>query len=536
MPQTTLPLVPWPARVLDANKTIELSGAFRVQADAPLVDIADLLVGRLENCTGYPVALQSYNARYQEREQGQYPIYFKHSEDLPCKESYRVYVGVQGARIEASAHAGAYYGMQTLLQLMPPAVYSKAPRHDVKWTIALATVEDSPRLRWRGVMLDSARTFQPLEFVYKFIDLISQHRINILHWHLTDDQGWRLEIKKYPKLTQIGSVRAGTQVSHAFHPRRNELGNDNTPVGGFYTQDEVREVIAYAALRGVNIVPEIEMPGHANAAVAAYPEFGLWPEPAEVNRYWGVHKSLFSVRPQALSFLRDVLDEVVALFPFQYVHIGGDEAVKDQWQADDYAQKLIKELGLKDETQLQGWFTGQMAQHLKSHGRKLVGWDEILEGDNLPKGSTVMSWRGAQGAIRAAETGFDAVMSSQKALYFDYYQGPAEEEPLCIGRLITLPMVHAFDPVPEGLTKEQGEHVIGVQAQLWTEYIPNTSRLEYMAFPRVCALAEISWSQQQRPDYAHFVDRLQTHLLRLDCQDVRYRALRQADLNPPAES
>ena len=439
---------------------------------------------------------------------------------LPGPEAYNLQVDATRVTITASAPAGAFYGGQTFLQLLPPAIFDIFPRAELKWTAPAVAIEDAPRFRWRGVMIDSARLFQTVGYLKRFIDVMAQHKLNVLHWHLTDDQGWRIEIKKYPRLTEVGGKRRETVRGH----RINLLGGDGVPVEGYYTQEEIRDLVAYAAARHIQILPEIEMPGHAQAAVAAYPELGVLPQAREVSCMWGIHETLFNTKPATFAFLRDVLTEVIALFPFEYLHIGGDEAVKKQWQADPATQAHMKALGLPDEEHLQSWFIRQIEAFLQTQGRRLVGWDEILEG-GLAKSATVMSWRGIVGAIAAAKLGNDAIMCPNPFVYFDYFQsGSPDHEPLSIGGNLPLAKVHSYEPIPAELTPEQARCIVGVQGQLWTEYNPTANRLDYMAFPRTCALAEVAWCPRQRPAFPDFLNRLRTHLRRLDVQDVHYRA------------
>lgn len=494
-----------------------LSADTTINAPAGLLSSAQFLADRLATCTGWDFPVNA--------NPGGTLIKFNHLSTL-APDGYQLIVAPQEILISAAAPSGAFYAVQTLLQLFPPAVFDGQPRPDLPWTAPCADIEDAPRFRWRGVMVDSSRYFQPLPALKKFIDVLAQHKINVFHWHLVDDQGWRIEIKKYPKLTEIGSKRRESPRGHMAVNLRNgqSLGGDGKPIEGFYTQDEVRELVAYAAARHINILPEIEMPGHAQAAIAAYPELGLLAEAKPVSCKWGIHETLFNTKPETFAFLEDVLAEVVALFPFEYLHIGGDEAIKPQWEKDATTQAHLKELGLKDEHELQSWFIRQAEAILQKHHRKLVGWDEILEG-GLAETATVMSWRGLEGAIESAKHGNDAIMCPNPFVYFDHYQ--AEDwgtEPLGIGGNSPLAKVHGYEPIPAELTAEQAKHIIGVQGQLWTEYIATPSRLEFMAFPRVCALAEIAWCPQDRPDFGHFLTRLKTHLRRLDVQDVRYRA------------
>lgn len=517
MATPSLPLLPYPrqASVLD-GAPFALTASTVIVAPAALAASAAMLADRLRRATNWPLpVLAAPPAGTDSR-----AIEFRPAPALAGPEAYTLRVTADGVLLSASAPAGAFYAAQTLLQLFPPAIYDAAPRPDLPWTAPAAEISDAPRFRWRGVMVDSARFFQPIGFLKKFVDLLSQHKFNVFHWHLVDDQGWRIEIKKYPRLTAVGSRRRETVRGHSAL----ELGGDGTPVAGFYTQEEIRDFVAYAAARHVHVLPEIEMPGHAQAAVAAYPALGLLAQARDVSCTWGIHETLFNTQPATFAFLRDVLDEVVALFPFDYLHIGGDEAVKKQWQDDPATQAHRKSLGLPDQEHLQSWFIQQIETFLASRGRKLVGWDEILEG-GLAKTATVMSWRGPEGAIAAARHGNDAIMCPNSFVYFDHCQSatPATE-PLGIGGHTPLAKVHGYEPIPAELNPAQARSIIGVQGQLWTEYIATPSRLEFMAFPRACALAEVAWSEKSRPDFAHFLTRLCAHLRRLDVQDVRYRA------------
>ena len=498
------------------------AAAFTLTADtvlvapAALAPAAHLLAARLRTATGW--ALPVVAAR---PDSAKSIIEFRPAEPaLANPEAYALRVAADRVTLSASAPAGAFYGAQTLLQFLPPAVFGADPRPELSWTAPAVEIEDAPRFRWRGMMIDSARYFQPVGYLKQFINVMAQHKLNVFHWHLVDDQGWRIEIKQYPKLTAIGSKRRETNRGLSVR----QLGGDGVPVEGCYTQDEIRDLVAYAAARHVRILPEIELPGHAQAAVAAYPELGLLPQAREVSCVWGIHETLFNTKPSTFAFLQDVLTEVMALFPFEYLHIGGDEAVKKQWQEDPATQAHMKELGLPDEEHLQSWFIRQIEGFLQKHGRRLVGWDEILEG-GLAKSATVMSWRGIEGAIAAAKLGNDAIMCPNPFVYFDYFQsGSPDHEPLSIGGNLPLAKVHSYEPIPAELTPEQARCIVGVQGQLWTEYTPTANRLDYMAFPRTCALAEVAWCPRQRPAFPDFLNRLRTHLRRLDVQDVHYRA------------
>ena len=508
-------LLPLPRNVVGEGHRVPLSPEASIVADQLFLSQAELLAERLRKGTGWEWPVFALNVR------GKGPsIVFRSSQEVGGPEGYRLETSDREISIAASHPAGAFYAGQTLLQLLPSAIFNDSPAPDANWTLSAVVIEDWPEFRWRGVMLDSVRHFQPVSWVKKFIELLAQHKINVLHWHLTDDQGWRIEIRKYPLLTGVGARRTETLRGHLSQ----KGGGDGIPVEGFYSQDEIREVVAFAQARNINILPEIEMPGHARAAVAAYPHLGCSSEPVAVAIEWGIHPYLFNVRPETLDFLKNVLYEVTRLFPFEYVHVGGDEAVKTQWKNDPDTQACMKELGLADENALQSWFVTQMAEFLRTRGKKLVGWDEILEG-GVVEGAVVMSWRGGQGAIEAANLGQEAVMCTKDAFYFDYGQS---EDPLCeplhIGGCNSLRKVYETNPVPAEISDARAGCVVGVQGQLWTEYMPTTSRLEYMAFPRVCALSEVGWSDPRAKQFGDFLGRLSRHLRRLDCQDVRYRS------------
>ncbi len=438
------------------------------------------------------------------------------------REGYRLSCDSTGIVIEAGDAAGAFYGTRTLLQLLPPEIFREATVTGVRWTIPAVTIEDSPRFAWRGSHLDVSRHFMPKAFVKKYIDLLALQKMNTFHWHLTDDQGWRIEIKKYPRLTTVGAWRSETLVGR---PTNNPATRvfDKKPHGGFYTQDDVREIVAYAAERFITVVPEIEMPGHSQAAIAAYPHLGNTTDSIAPWTMWGVTPYILNASDSTIAFMQDVLTEVLALFPSPYIHIGGDEAPKTQWNASPVAQARIKALGLKDANELQSWFIKQMDAFLTAKGRRLVGWDEILEGGLAPN-AVVMSWRGTAGGIAAARERHDVVMTPNAQTYFDKYQArPTANEPLAIGGFLPIDTVYAYEPVPRELEPELAKHILGAQAQLWTEYMLDAKHVEYMANPRMAALAEALWTPKARKDYANFTTRLSTHLRRLDILDVNYR-------------
>ena len=442
-------------------------------------------------------------------------------------EGYQLSVTARQITIRARRPAGAFYAVETLRQLLPPDVLRAAPAVGVVWTVPGVEIEDKPRFQWRGAHLDVARHFMPKEFVKKYIDLIALYKLNRFHMHLTDDQGWRIEIKQYPLLTSVGGWRRQTLVG-----RQN---NDSTKWiydarrhGGFYTQDDIREVVAYANARFVSVVPEIEMPGHAQAAIAAYPWLGNTGQQLEVLQHWGVNAHILNPSDSAIHFMQDVLTEVLALFPSHYIHIGGDEAIKNEWQTSPVAQARIRQLGLHNENELQSWLTAQMSQWLAARGRALVGWDEILEGgmEGLAPNAVVMSWRGIEGGIAAAQAGHDVVMTPTSNTYFDYYQSADTlAEPLAIGGFLPLDSVYVYEPIPPALDSLQARHVLGTQGQIWTEYDTTPKDVEYQVFPRLVALAEVAWTPRDQKNIADFRTRLERHLERLGVLDVHYRPL-----------
>ena len=477
-----------------------------ILADKAAMPTADQLRNAIAQATGYFLTVQMPRAIHENC------ISILLDSDLAHlgREGYRLSVTTPQMVITAADNAGAFYAFQTIRQLLPVQFYSKTPVRGIDWKIPCVQIEDYPRFAWRGALLDLGRYYMPKEFVKKFIDLLALHKMNSLQLHLTDDQGWRIEIKKYPKLTEVGAWRSQSVKGHySVKPRRQY---DGTPHGGFYTQDDIREIVAYARQRHVRIVPEIEMPGHAQSAIAAYPELGNTGKKLEVSINWGVHKNIFNADEKTILFLQDVLTEVLELFPSEFIHIGGDEANKTQWKASPKIQARIKELGLKNEDELQSYFIKRMDKFLVSKGRRLIGWDEILEGGLAPN-ATAMSWRGTKGGIAAARAGHDVVMAPTTHTYFDYYQSKdKKKEPLAIGGFLPLRKAYEFEPIPKELTAEQAKHVLGAQGQLWTEYIPNPKKAEYMGFPRYCALAEVVWTKPESKDYSNFIERLKAHL------------------------
>jgi len=437
-------------------------------------------------------------------------------------EGYTLQVSPDAIEIHANTGAGLFYGVQTLFQLLPHDVFSESSV-DLPTDICIPCVriEDRPRYSYRGMHLDVARHFFPVSFIKKYIDYIAMHKMNVLHWHLTEDQGWRIEIPGLEKLTSVGSWRKQTLQGHYSDQPHTY---DNTPYGGYYTTEEVKEVLAYAAERYVTVIPEIEMPGHSRAALAAYPELSCAGGPFEVMTKWGVSKDIYCAgKEETFAFLEKVLTHVMALFPSEYIHIGGDEAPKDRWEDCPDCQRRIQSEGLKNEHELQSYFIARMEKFINSHGRRIIGWDEILEGGLAPN-ATVMSWRGMSGGIAAARAGHDVIMTPTSHCYFDYYQGDADTEPLAIGGLTTLEKVYSFEPTPgDSLTDDQEKYILGGQANLWTEYIKTPSYAEYMVLPRMCALAEVLWSSETSRDWEDFQDRLDTHFKRLYAKGAHFR-------------
>lgn len=431
---------------------------------------------------------------------------------FPPLESYRMEIDKAGIQIRA-ANKGRFYALQSLLQLL-----QKTDRDSAR--VRRLYIYDQPRFKYRGMHLDVSRHFQPVEFVKKFIDQMAQYKFNYFHWHLTDDQGWRIEIKKYPRLTTVGANRPETMVDRNFSPY---IG-DGIPHGGFYTQEQIKEVVAYAKERHITVIPEIELPGHASAALAAYPQFGCKTDyEYKVQTTWGIFKEVFCPTEETFKFLEDVLDETIALFPDSpYIHIGGDEVLKDHWKESEFVQELKRRENLKDEYEVQSYFIRRIERHLSKRGKKMIGWDEILEGGLAPN-ATVMSWRGMRGGIEAAKSKHDVIMTPTTHVYFDYGQGDPAYEPLNIGSYVPLSKVYSFEPVPPELTPDEAKYVIGGQANIWTEYMKTASHVEYMAFPRMLALSEVLWSKKEDRDFADFQRRLNAILPRLDKQGVNYR-------------
>lgn len=440
-------------------------------------------------------------------------IILEYDDSISSKEGYSIESNEHNITIKASTDAGAFYAVQSLIQLMPVDLNNTTEIH-----IPAITIKDEPRFKYRGMHLDVSRHMFDVEFIKKYINAMAMLKMNNFHWHLTDDQGWRIEIKKYPRLQEVAAYRDSTLLGH-YNDTPHQY--DGKKYGGFYTQEEVLEVIAFAKARHINVIPEIEMPGHAQAAIAAYPELGCTGENVQVAMKWGVFEDIYCPSEETFTFLENVLDEVMELFPSKYIHIGGDEAPKTQWKTSPVAQQVIKENGLKDEYELQSYFIQRMEKYINSKGRQIIGWDEILEGGLAPN-ATVMSWRGVEGAIEAAKAGHDVIMTPTSHCYFDYYQNENDDEPLAIGGFLPLEKVYNFNPIPEELTAEEAQLVLGVQGNIWTEYMTTSEQVEYMAFPRMLAMSEVAWSADENKNYDSFINRVEYFHKRLDAMDINY--------------
>jgi len=523
--QNSLNIVPMPAEIsmgkgnviINRNTSIVLEGS-------GLEKIAAFLNEQLKQQVGYSLKVGN---RYLNANS----IILNYERlDNELEGAYNLTADSKGIYIAGDNAAGVFNGVQTLIQLFPnPKVAFNQKNYQL--SIPQLSINDYPRFAYRGMHLDVSRHFMPLSTVKKYIDFLAMYKFNTFHWHLTDDQGWRIEIKKYPKLTAVGGWRNGTIVGR--YPGK---GNDSTKHGGFYTQQQVKEIVQYAADRYITVIPEIEMPGHASAAIAAYPQLSCFPgedtqhpkdcawagttSGKQVQQTWGVFEDVFCPTDYTFNFLQDVLDEVMALFPSQYIHIGGDECPKEAWKRSAFCQQLMKDSNIKDEHALQSYFIRHIEKYINSKGRKIIGWDEILEGGIAPN-ATVMSWRGEEGGIEAAKQNHDVIMTPGAYCYFDHSQSKNEDS-VTIGGYLPLEKVYGYDPVPAVLNAEQSKHILGAQANVWSEYIGNVSKLEYLIFPRMAAMAEVLWTPQDKKDWKDFERRLPVILKRLDKQQVKY--------------
>lgn len=444
-------------------------------------------------------------------------ILFIYDETIENDEGYTIEILQYQIKIKAKTDKGAFYAVQTLRQLLPEGFENHTLLKE-KISIPCMTITDAPQFKYRGMHLDVSRHLFSVDFIKQYIDAIAMLKMNTFHWHLTDDQGWRIEIKKYPKLQEVAAYRDQTLIGHYSNQPQQF---DGKRYGGFYTQDQIKDIVAYANSRHVTVIPEIEMPGHAQAAISAYPYLGCTGEDVKVAEKWGVFENIYCTKEETFDFLEDVLDEVVELFPSKYIHIGGDEAPKKQWKTCEECQKRIKTEGLKDEHELQNYFITRIEKYLNSKGKQIIGWDEILEGGLAPN-ATVMSWRGTEGAIEAAKQKHNVIMTPTSHCYFDYYQSTNEDEPLAIGGFLPLEKVYSFNPIPSELSDEESKYVLGAQGNIWTEYITSEDQLEYMMFPRMLAMSEVVWSKPENKNYINFVKRVEHFNKRLNALNINY--------------
>ena len=496
-------------------------GSFRIDRKVPVyVDIADsailrtvgFLNERLQKAAGFSLDVISGDDPLHHRDEGAILVL----DAGLMKEAYNLDVTLKGIVIEYGSGAGVFYAIQTLFQLLPEAIFADSVQRGVRWEVPCCSIEDSPRFPYRGMHLDCCLHFFDIPFLKRYIDLMALHKVNRFHWHLTEDQGWRIEIKKYPLLTEKGQWRKETVVGSLYSGIY-----DGKPHGGFYTQEEARDLIKYAAERYVTIIPEIEIPGHSLAAISCYPELSCGLEDHyETATRWGIFKQVYCPKEETFKFLEDVFDEIIELFPSELIHIGGDECPKASWKKCPHCQALIRKLGLKDEYELQSWFIQRMEKYINAKGRQIIGWDEILEGGLAPN-AKVMSWLGEEGGIKAAQQHHEVVMSPYPKYYLDYWQGDPDSEPLAMGGPTLLRTMYEYEPVPAVLTPEERRYIIGVEGCVWTEYMPTPARVEYMAWPRMCAIAEAGWTRAPK-DWEGFTSRLETHLGRLDRLGVGY--------------
>ncbi|WP_242117006.1 beta-N-acetylhexosaminidase [Aestuariivivens sediminicola] len=515
-------IIPKPVSLETADGKFVVNSKTAVTAPEVLENEGQLLAEMISLASGVDVPFEI---------NGSGNIHLNLDDSIENEEGYTLSVSYDQIVVSGKTPKGVFYGIMTLRQLQSGATETE-PTTASEVTIPAVTIKDHPRYQYRGMHLDVARHFFPMDFIKRYIDLIALHKMNTFHWHLTEDQGWRIEIKKYPRLTEIGAYRNGTIVGH--HPGSE---NDQKRYGGFYTQEEIKEIVAYASERHVTVIPEIELPGHSSAAIAAYPVLSCFPDeptvvthdmisdkskaiqaagtPKIVQETWGVFPDVYCAgKEDTFAFLQDVLDEVIPLFPSDYIHIGGDECPKANWERCPNCQKRIKDEGLHDAHELQSYFITRIEKYLNAKGKNIIGWDEILEGGLAPN-ATVMSWRGTEGGIEAAKQHHDVIMTPNHSCYFDHYQSEDHaNEPLAIGGNTTVAEVYAYEPTPDDLNEEERNYILGAQANLWTEYIKTTDYAEYMILPRMTALAEVVWSPKEQKDWDDFYTRLQhfTHI------------------------
>jgi len=509
-------IVPLPLRIESRAGVFKLGGRARILVDAEARETGGYLAERLGPAMGRSLELGADT----EPAMGNIVLATRDANAALGAEGYELVVTQDSVVIRAPGAAGLFYGVQSLLELLPPRALAAKPGGSGDWTIPCVTIEDQPRFQWRGLLLDVSRHFFTRNEVEQLLDSMALHKLNRLQMHLTDDQGWRIEIKKYPRLTEVGAWRK--DIGFGLDPKASAAYGPDGRYGGYYTQADIRQMVAYAAARHITIVPEIEMPGHAGAALAAYPRFSCSGTGYTTDVGGGIFAGVYCPgNEETFQFLQDILAEVIELFPGKYIHIGGDEVPKENWQKCAKCQARMTAEGLKNEKELQSYFVRRLEKFINSKGRSLIGWSEILEG-GLAQNAAVMDWIG--GAVEAAGAGHDVVMTPTTHCYFDYYQSTNQAaEPRAIGGFLPLDQVYSLEPVPAKLDLEHQSHILGAQGNLWTEYVPSFKHAQYMIFPRLCALAEVAWSAKAARNYADFVRRLGAHLERLDQLGVNYR-------------
>ena len=508
-------IIPVPVSITEGKGTFELGPDATINYNYDeAASTASFLAGMLKPATGYEITPVKGT-------EGSILLNIITGKEWKPEE-YELIVTKKQVTINAGTSDGLFRGIQTLRQLFPESIEAMKKTDNVRWRVPCVTINDYPRFAWRGMHLDVSRHFFDIDFVKRYIDLLAMHKMNVFHWHLTDDQGWRIEIKKYPKLTDTGAWRVDREDKQ-WNQREAQQPGEKATYGGFYTQEQVKEIIAYAAERHITIVPEIEMPAHVTAALAAYPQYSCTGGPFTVTPggVWPITDIYCAGNDSTFKFIEDILTEVMDLFPSEYIHIGGDEAAKAEWEKCPKCQARIRKEGLKDEAELQSYFIKRIEKFVSSKGRKIIGWDEILDGGIAP-GAAVMSWRGFEGGIAAAKSGHNVVMAPVSHCYFDYYQGDPSAEPESIGGYTTLAKVYSFEPVPQELTTEEARYVIGAQANLWTEFISTPSHAEYMVLPRMTALSEVLWSPSEKRNWPDFSKRLTSMFRRFDLMSLNY--------------
>ncbi|NVK52290.1 MAG: family 20 glycosylhydrolase [Flavobacteriaceae bacterium] len=500
-------IIPIPLNQKVNDGTFTLDNNVAIKSDKAFSTVANFAKAFIENGSSITFTTNDTSKK----------ISFIKDKTIKEEEAYALSVNSDAITIKANSPRGAFYGFQSLRQLLP-ASFEDASYKENSVTIQNIEITDKPQFRYRGMHLDVGRHFFSVAFIKKYIDLMAMLKMNTFHWHLTEDQGWRIEIKKYPKLNEVAAFRKETLIGH-YSDQPHQF--DGKKYGGYYTQEQVKDIVKYASERQITVIPEIEMPGHSQAALSAYPHLGCTEKPIDVATKWGVFDDIYCTKETTFKFLEAVLDEVMTLFPGKYIHIGGDEAPKTRWKACKNCQQVIKREGLKDEHELQSYFISRMEKYINSKGKQIIGWDEILEGGLAPN-ATVMSWRGTNGAIVAAKQHHDVILTPGSHCYFDHYQSTNENEPVAIGGFLPLEKVYSFNPIPEELTKEEAKYVLGAQGNVWTEYMKTAEHVEYMAFPRMVALSEVVWSNPKDRNFSDFKNRLVSYFKRLDAKKVNY--------------